>query len=301
LFDLSAYLEDRRALVEAALPRFLTPAGGFVGPLVAAMAHSLFAGGKRLRPILCLAGAEAVSPGGKLELEPLLPVACALEFIHTYSLIHDDLPALDDDDLRRGQPTCHVKFGQARALLAGDALLTEAAVLCLNPEFGNGVGPERLMRAARLIFQAAGVNGMVGGQDVDVAAAGRQVDLATVEFIHRNKTGAMITAAVGAGAILGGGDDGQVQTLMDYGADIGLAFQIQDDLLNVEGDAAALGKAVGSDAALGKATYPALVGIEAARDRARELARRAAGLVEPWGEAAAPLAALAGYIVERSV
>jgi geranylgeranyl diphosphate synthase type II len=301
LFDLSAYLEKRRSLIEAALPRFLAPVEGRVGPLVEAMAHSLFAGGKRLRPILCLAGAEAVAKDGRIDLEPLLPVACALEFIHTYSLIHDDLPALDDDELRRGQPTCHVKFGQARALLAGDALLTEAAVLCLNPDFSGRFNPDRLLRAAHLIFRAAGVRGMVGGQDVDVAAAGRQADLATVEFIHRAKTGAMITAAVGAGAILGGGGEDQVQTLLDYGRRIGLAFQIQDDLLNVEGDAASLGKAVGSDAARGKATYPALVGLEAAREKARDLARGAAALIEPWGEPAAPLAALARYIVERSV
>ncbi len=301
MFDLTAYLEERRSLIEAALPRFLAPAEGMVRPLVMAMAHSLFAGGKRLRPILCLAGAEAVAPSGPIDLESLLPVACALEFIHTYSLIHDDLPALDDDDLRRGQPTCHVKFGQARALLAGDALLTEAAVLCLNPDFSGRFSPDRLLRAAHLIFQAAGVRGMVGGQDVDVAAAGVEVDLATVEFIHGAKTGAMITAAVGAGAILGQGDEDRIQTLLDYGRQIGLAFQIQDDLLNVEGDAASLGKAVGSDAARGKATYPALVGLETARRRARELAGRAAALIEPWGGPAEPLAALARYIVERKV
>jgi geranylgeranyl diphosphate synthase type II len=296
VFDLTAYLDQKRALIEAALPRFLTPAQGPVRPLVEAMAHSLFAGGKRLRPILCLAGAEAVE---KVDLEPLLPVACALEFIHTYSLIHDDLPALDNDDLRRGQPTCHVKFGQARALLAGDALLTEAAVLCLGSGLSGKLDPGRLLRATHLIFQAAGVSGMVGGQDVDVAVAGDKVDLATVEFIHGAKTGAMISAAVGAGAILAGGDESKVQTLLDYGRRIGLAFQIIDDLLDVEGDAASLGKAVGADAALGKATYPAVVGVEAARDRARELARGAAELIEPWGGPARPLVALAGYIVER--
>jgi len=293
--DLAQYLEQRRRRVDAALERVLPPdpAGG---DILEAMRYSLFAGGKRLRPILCLAGAEAV--GG--DPKRVMFCACALEMIHSYSLIHDDLPAMDDDDLRRGVPTCHKVFGEGMAVLAGDGLLTQAMVLMTDPEHIAGLEPERVLAAAQVVMRAAGMEGMVGGQAADLLAENAEPDLALVQFIHARKTGALITASVQAGAILAGGDQDQVDRLVRYGRRIGLAFQIADDLLDLTGDPEELGKAVGADEALGKLTYPRAAGPAAAREAGWDLVNQAAEIARSLGPAAEPLAVLASYIMERT-
>jgi geranylgeranyl diphosphate synthase type II len=291
--DLAAYLARRRELVDRALERYLPPRSE---PIVEAMRYSLFAGGKRLRPILCLAGAEAV--GG--DPQTVMFAACALEMIHTYSLIHDDLPAMDDDDLRRGVPTNHKVYGEGMAVLAGDGLLTQAMVLLTDPAETAGHDPARVLEAAQVIMRAAGWEGMVGGQAADLEAENAAPDLARVQLIHAKKTGALITASLQAGGILGGGGREQVETLVRYGRRVGLAFQIADDLLDLSGDPRKLGKATGADQARGKMTYPAAVGVAAARETGRRLVEEAAELVRSLGPAAEPLAVLALYIMERT-
>jgi len=245
------YLVEKKGIVEKALEKLMPQPAGLAGDVIKSMNYSLFAGGKRLRPILCIAGAEAV--GGSADA--VLPVACALELIHTYSLIHDDLPAMDNDDFRRGKPTNHTVFGEAVALLAGDGLLTLAFNLMARHGFEQGV---LLLRVIELISHAAGYEGMVGGQTVDIAHEGKGPDPAVVEYIHRHKTGSLIAAAVTSGAILAGGIEEQERAINRYGQQIGLAFQIADDVLNVEGDSALMGKEIGSDTARGKMTYPSV-------------------------------------------
>ena len=293
--DLKAYLEERRGLVNRALLAYLPQVRGPAFRVVKAMHYSLFVGGKRLRPILCLAAAEAVGgdPG------EALPVAGALEMIHTYSLIHDDLPAMDDDALRRGQPTCHKQFDEATAILAGDGLLTEAFHLlaAAAPRFEGREGV--LLEIMELLSKAAGYQGMVGGQMLDLMAEGRRVSLKELETIHRLKTGALLTGAVRAGALVGGGNRGEVTALTAYGEKFGLAFQVTDDLLDVEGEAAEMGKAPGMDEKRQKATYPALLGVEAAREWARRLVTQAVAELAPFGERAAPLRELASYLLVR--
>jgi geranylgeranyl diphosphate synthase type II len=286
--DLNAYLAVRRHEVDTALDRFLPPADERPERLHAAMRYSLLAGGKRLRPILCLASAEAV--GGQREAA-LLP-AIALECLHTYTLIHDDLPAMDDDDLRRGHPTCHKKFDEATAILAGDALLTLAFELLA-----------RATPAAQLaleLAEAAGSRGVVGGQAEDLAAEGRAPDATLLEFIHTNKTGKLLRAACRMGALTAGADAGQLAALTTYAAKIGLAFQIADDVLNVTSTPEQLGKAVGSDAARKKMTYVALYGLDTARTKAVTLISEAQAALKPLGAPAAPLAALAEFTIKRS-
>jgi geranylgeranyl diphosphate synthase type II len=293
--DLKAYLAERRGLVNRALDGYLPAVRGPAFRVTEAMRYSLFAGGKRLRPILCLAAAEAVGgdPG------EVLPVACALEMIHTYSLIHDDLPAMDDDDLRRGQPTCHKQFDEATAILAGDGLLT-LAFQTLGEAAPQYEGREAaLLEVIRLLADAAGYRGMVGGQMLDLLAEGRRVTLPELETIHKLKTGALLTAAVRAGALLGGGTRTEVTLLTGYGERFGLVFQITDDLLDVEGEAAEMGKATGMDAQRQKATYPALVGVEAAREWARHLVDQALADLEPLGPRGEPLQELARYLLSR--
>jgi geranylgeranyl diphosphate synthase type II len=259
------------------------------------MHYSLFAGGKRLRPILTLAAAEAA--GGRTR--DALPLACSFELIHTYSLIHDDLPAMDNDDCRRGRPTLHKVFGEDIAILAGDALLTEAFHLLADRKRMPDIPADRLLDAAREIAEAAGYRGMVGGQVQDIRAEGKKVELQTLYAIHRCKTGALLRVSLRAGAILAGAGDEALADLSEYGGKIGLAFQIADDILNVEGDPALLGKGTGSDAARGKITFPALLGIEASRARAEELVMEAVASLAPFGDGAAPLRAIARYILER--
>ncbi len=298
-FELQSFLGERRELVE----RLLAEASGALRVdtperLAEAMAYSLLGGGKRLRPMLALAAFEACS--GAASDEPVVrDFAVALESVHTYSLVHDDLPAMDDDDFRRGRPTLHKVFGEATAILAGDALLTEA--------FGRvaaGSEPQRLALVA-LLARAAGAAGMVGGQQLDLDMTGRAGDaeppeLFEIENVHRCKTGALLAASTEGGAIAARAGEAQVAALRAYGQALGLAFQIADDILDVVGDPAAMGKSGRGDEAKGKPTYPALVGLEQARVLARSARDRAVLAVADLGPAGAALRALADYAIERT-
>jgi geranylgeranyl diphosphate synthase type II len=295
--DIRQYLETRRKQVDAALDSFLPEEKGTLAEHVKAMRYSLFAGGKRVRPILCLAAAEALQDYNNDFPNALLLTACALECIHTYSLIHDDLPAMDDDQLRRGKPTNHMVFSEAGAILAGDSLLTYAFEL-LSTEKSEIDAADRL-RIISLISKAIGPEGMVGGQFLDLTHEGKEVGYDRLREIHSRKTGALITASVQAGGVLGKCTEKQFQALTLYGTQIGLAFQIIDDLLNVEGTQEQLGKAAGSDAARNKATYPALFGLESTRKKAREAVDEALAALEEFDERAAMLRELAQYIVTR--
>ena len=265
---MKTYAEYLR-MVEEALPASLEGLGEIPSPLRDAMRYSLEAGGKRLRPVLLLAAADLL--GGNLR--EAMPFACALEMIHTYSLIHDDLPAMDDDDLRRGRPSCHKAFGEAVAILAGDGLLSAAAELMLNA--ASGMDSLRGAFAARAILRRAGVCGMVAGQTIDVTQEGTTPTAETVSYIHRHKTGDLITAPLEAAACLACAEPAQRQALIDYGMSLGLAFQMADDLLDVEGDAALMGKRTGIDAAKGKLSWVALRGVEGTRADLRQETQRA--------------------------
>jgi geranylgeranyl diphosphate synthase type II len=298
-FDLEGYLVERRAAVDAALERHLPPADAMPPIVHEAMRYSVFAGGKRLRPILVLAGAE-VAGGRRADA---LPTACAFELIHTYSLIHDDLPAMDDDDYRRGRPTSHKAFGEAVAILAGDALLTHAFGL-VAASFGGaatGTGPPlaALPRILAEIVAGAGTVGMIGGQVVDVQSEGKRVEPETLEYIHTRKTGALIRAALRVGGLLAGAPDPALSALTVYGERLGLAFQIVDDILDVEGSLATLGKTAGSDRRRQKITYPDYHGLEASKTRATTLIAEAQQALRPLGPAAAPLSALADFVLHR--
>jgi geranylgeranyl diphosphate synthase type II len=296
--DLSHYLHDKRALVEARLREVVRAGGGCPESLAAAMSYSLLAPGKRLRPLLVVLAAEA-SGGSEAAA---LPAACAVEMVHTYSLIHDDLPAMDDDDLRRGLPTCHRKFGEALAILAGDSLLTLAF-----ETIAAGCPPATAAACCRELAAAAGAAGMVGGQADDLALESRKGDgsLDELEFLHARKTGALFRASLRLGVLSArgewpGGADAQTLAVFDaYGRAFGLAFQITDDLLDVESSAENTGKRVGKDAGRRKLTYPGLLGIEESRERARCLCRQAQDALAPLGAAGERLTALAWSIVER--
>jgi geranylgeranyl diphosphate synthase type II len=293
--DLKAYLEEKRVIVDEALRKVFPEPEGPAGEVVRSMTYSLFAGGKRLRPILCMAGAEAVGGEGK----DVLPLACALELIHTYSLIHDDLPVMDNDDIRRGKPTNHKVFGDAVALLAGDGLLTEAFRLMSSETLAKTGDPHSLLRVISLVGSAAGYRGMVGGQVVDIRSEGRQVEPSILEFIHAHKTGALISASVASGAILGGGKEDKISAITLYGGNIGLAFQVADDILDVEGDSANLGKGVGGDAKKKKITYPSVLGLAQSKAIERTLVQKAVEALAAFGQEAEPLRAIAVYIIER--
>ncbi len=264
------YLDEGRKTVDDALEELMPREGSRPSDLVYAMRYSLFAGGKRIRPILVLAAAEA---GGGDARDAML-AACAVEMVHTYSLIHDDLPAMDDDDYRRGVPTCHRKFGEATAILAGDALLTLAFDVLSGSE-SSSINPKVRIRMIHELARAAGWNGMVGGQQVDVASEGMEPDLPTLQYIHTHKTGAMIRCSVLLGGFAAGADDALINSLRTYGEKIGLAFQVVDDILDITSTTEELGKDQGSDASRGKMTYPALFGLEEARERAVELVHEA--------------------------
>jgi geranylgeranyl diphosphate synthase type II len=289
------YLDARKKIVDEALLRYVPGEDNYPPVIFKAIRYSLFAGGKRIRPILCLAAAEAV--GGNIE--SILPVACALELIHTYSLIHDDLPAMDDDDYRRGRLTSHKVFGENMAILAGDALLTEAFHLMSDRSLMEKMAPEKLISVIHDVAGAAGCFGMVGGQVVDVQSEGEAVDTEVLNFIHTRKTGAMIAAAVKVGAVLANAGEVELNALASYGRHIGLAFQIADDILNVEGDQKLMGKGMGSDTKRGKVTYPALVGMDASRKKSGELVEGALSAIMNFDHRAEPLRMIAAYIIER--
>jgi geranylgeranyl diphosphate synthase, type II len=292
--DLKAYLDARRATVDAALDGVLPPET--TEPLIIhrAMRYSVLAPGKRLRPILVIAGAEAV--GGRAEA--VLDTACALELIHAYSLIHDDLPAMDDDDYRRGRLTSHKVFGEAMAILAGDALLTLAFRLVATN--AARVAPAALVgTVVAEIADAAGTDGMVGGQVVDIASEGKSISAEMLDYIHLHKTAALIRAALRVGALLAGGRGEQVEAISRAGQALGLAFQIVDDILDVEGSLAELGKSAGSDERKKKATYPSLHGLPASKQRARELIEETKRLLLPLGSSADAIRALADFVLER--
>ena len=287
-------MNDRRKIVEEALERYLPDKDNEPRELHAAMHYSVFAGGKRIRPILCMASSEAC--GG--DLAPVMPVACALELIHTYSLIHDDLPSMDNDDFRRGKPTSHKVFGEATAILAGDALLTEAFALLSRAEKVR-LAAERRLSVIQEIALAAGAAGMVGGQALDIRMDKKALDIGALTDMHRSKTGALIMAAVKTGALIAGASDRKLSALIGYANHIGVAFQIADDILNVEGDSTLMGKSTGSDAALGKVTCVSLLGLEAAKARLAEEVGAAIACIASFDARALPLRVIARFIMER--
>ncbi len=297
MMDIRRYLEEKKEVVDLALERYFPRGEEFPSILFKAIRHSLFAGGKRIRPILSIAAFETVGGRG----DGILPFGCALEMIHTYSLIHDDLPAIDNDDYRRGKPTCHKIFGEAMAILAGDGLLTEAFQLMTNRSVWDGsLGDQgAILDIIHEVARAAGVLGMVGGQVVDVESEGKEVDLPTLQYIHTHKTGAMILVSVRMGAKLGGAKEESLMALTRYGERVGLAFQIADDILNVEGKSHSLGKNTGTDLSKGKATYPSLFGLEESKKRAKELVGLSVEALSPFGSEADPLREIARFIVVR--
>ena len=290
-FDFAAYLSKSKQLVEKSLSDSLAPEKPEV--LREAMRYSLLAGGKRLRPILCLAACELA--GG--DPKKAIPTAVALEMIHTMSLIHDDLPSMDNVDLRRGMPTNHKVYGDAIAILAGDALLTRAFEMVSIRS--SGVSSESLLKVIAELSLAAGAPGLVGGQVVDLESEGKKVDLDTLEYIHLHKTGALLKACVTCGALIGGATQDLLEALAIYAKGIGLAFQIIDDILDVTSSSEVLGKTAGKDLIADKTTYPKLLGLEASRERANELIITAKSALDPWKKTSAPLLALADYITNR--
>ena len=307
---LDAWLSVRRDQVERALDRFIGDLSDAPAALPAAMRYSLLAGGKRLRPMLVLAAAEAC--GARLGLAPeqaealALPAACAIELIHTYSLVHDDLPSMDNDSLRRGRPTSHIVHGEALAILAGDALLTEAFTLLSRDQAVEGVDVralvERRLRAVRILAEAAGAIGMVGGQVLDLQAAApgaAPLDRTSLAAMHARKTGALIRGAALAGATLAGAEGAMIEAVSAYGVSIGLAFQIVDDILDVEGASADLGKTAGKDAAAGKPTYPSIYGLDESRRLAAACVDEALATLARAG-LAGQLAAIARWVTARS-
>ncbi|MDO8585805.1 MAG: polyprenyl synthetase family protein [Armatimonadota bacterium] len=291
--NLKDYLKTRQELINNALSRLLPPESELPESLHTAMRYSALDGGKRIRPILTLAAAE--TGGGKVE--DALPAACAVELVHAFSLVHDDLPCMDNDDFRRGKPTSHKVFGEATALLAGDALLILAfEAIAQTP---SSVPRKAVLDAVQLLASAAGSAGMTGGQALDVEAEGKQVTPAEVEQIHRRKTGALLEAAVVVGAIVGAADEAAGDALSEYGRGIGLAFQIVDDLLDLTGDQERLGKTVGSDLKRDKATYPSVMGVAESKRLAAEAANHAVEALASFGEAAEPLRLIARLILER--
>jgi len=285
--------EDRRA-VDAALDELLPAEETPPASIHRAMRYSVFAGGKRIRPILSLEAGRIFRGAGPDRAA--LRVACAMEFIHTYSLIHDDLPALDNDDLRRGQPTCHKKFGEATAILAGDALMT----LAFETLAEAAIEPGRGVALIREVAHAAGtVNGMVGGQMADLEAEGKKIEAGMLEYIHKSKTAALIRASVVAGAVCGGAGEEDVARMRRFGENIGWAFQVVDDILDVEESSAALGKTAGKDQAQRKATYPALYGLEKSKQTAKELAAKAIGELKPFGSRSERMKQIAEFLVLR--
>ncbi|MBU4344244.1 MAG: polyprenyl synthetase family protein [Proteobacteria bacterium] len=294
MFDLNSYLVSKSNYINKSLDEILHDRLSS-SRIVSAMKYSLMAGGKRIRPVLCIAAAEAV--GGKAD--EVLPAACAIEMIHTYSLIHDDLPAIDNDDFRRGKPTCHVAFDEATAILAGDALLTLAFQILSSVELKNENYASKWLSVVNAISRAAGYQEMIEGQMRDIASEGVVLTLNELEEMHSLKTGAIIEASIYCGATIGNGGIEQMKQLGIYAKNIGLAFQVADDILNVEGDPDIMGKAVGTDKNRKKSTYPSIVGINKSRKFAEKLAGNALQALDGFDNRSDPLRAIAGYIVER--
>jgi geranylgeranyl diphosphate synthase type II len=294
MFNLDSYLISQKKRINRALESLLKTADK-PDRILEAMTYSLMAGGKRIRPVLCVAATEAV--GGNPE--DAVPAACALEMVHTYSLIHDDLPAMDDDALRRGKPTCHMAFDEATAILAGDALLTLAFQTLSSIELSNAEQTAKWLQVIQLISYAAGYCGMIQGQMLDITSEGRQLSLAELKAMHRLKTGALIEASLSSGAVLGGLNSIKISLLESYAQNIGLAFQVTDDILNIEGDPEIMGKAVGTDKLRNKNTYPSLLGLKKSKDFAGKLVENALQALESFDQKAEPLRAIAKYIIER--
>lgn len=295
-FDLKSYLADRRTQVEAAIDRILPVV--YPETIYESMRYSLMAGGKRLRPILCLATCELLGADPAIAM----PTACALEMVHTMSLIHDDLPAMDNDDYRRGQLTNHKVYGEDVAVLAGDALLAYAFELIATqtPQGQGGAQPQQILKVVAQLGRAVGADGLVGGQIVDLASEGTAVDEQTLTYIHMHKTAALLEVSVTAGAILAGADSFVVERLSRYAQRIGLAFQIVDDVLDITSTAETLGKTVGKDVAAKKATYPSLWGLEASQRKAQQLVSEANAELAGFDHRALPLMAIARYITART-
>lgn len=292
-FDLKKYLTDKKSKIDEFIKSYFNPS---IIPSILhdSVLYSLTAGGKRIRPILCIASYEAC--GG---LKDITPYATAIEFIHTYSLIHDDLPAMDNDDLRRGKPTNHKVFGEGIAILAGDGLLTEAFTILSNPDYAE-VAPGVLLQVISEISRAAGLRGMVAGQSYDLISEGKEPDENIVEFIHRFKTAAMIKASVKTGALLAEASQDRIRRLETYGESIGLAFQIVDDILDIESTTEEMGKPKGSDIQRGKMTYPRVFGIEKSKQKAKELINQALEAINTFDYKAEPLREIAKYIINRT-
>ena len=294
MFDLKTYLTEHNKRINRALESLLETADK-ADRILEAMTYSLMAGGKRIRPILCLAATEAAGA----DPEDAMPAACALEMIHTYSLIHDDLPAMDDDAMRRGKPTCHTAFDEATAILAGDALLTLAFQTLSSIEIRKVEQAAKWLDVIQLISYAAGYCGMIQGQMLDMVSEGKQLTLVDLKSMHRLKTGALIEVSLKCGAELVNVNSSQSQLLESYAQYIGLAFQVTDDILNIEGDPVIMGKAVGTDKLRHKSTYPSLLGLEESKMFARKLIDSALQALGSFDQKAEPLRAIATYIVDR--
>jgi len=287
------YPRERQLLVEEALEKFLPRQENYPDIIYRAMRHSLLSGGKRFRPILALASGEVFNQG----IQEVMPTACAIEYIHTYSLIHDDLPAIDDDRLRRGKPTCHVLFGEDVAILAGDALFAEAFYLVASAQRTDP--PSKIIQVIEELASASGIRGMVKGQVADIFAAGKEIDASTLDFIHSHKTGRLITAAARVGGILGDASEMELETLTQYAHHLGLAFQITDDILDVVGEEAKMGKAVRKDEQRLKATFPAVFGVDRARELAKESVDKAKNILKSLNRDVLTLKKLADFVYLR--
>lgn len=293
--DIKNYLLSKKEMIDRFLDGYLPAEDEYPQEIYRSMRYSLFAGGKRLRPILSLASYETIED----DSSSILPIACAIELIHTYSLIHDDLPPIDNDNLRRGKPTNHKVFGEAMAILTGDALLTIAFSMMTADDCIKKFNHKLLLQVIREISIAAGDRGMVGGQVVDIISEGKEIDFKTLEYIHENKTGALIKASVRVGGILASARDEELRRMTIYGENIGLAFQITDDILDIEGTKEDLGKDTGMDSAKGKKTYPGLIGIKESKKKVKELIENAIEAIIIFNERADPLKEIAQSIINR--
>jgi len=292
----SKYLSEGKKLIDKRMLSYLPQGKAYPVSIHEAMRYSLLAGGKRLRPVLLMAAAEAV--GG--DRHSILPFAVAAELIHTYTLIHDDLPALDNDDLRRGKPTNHKVFGEAVAILAGDALLTQAFIIMTHSVGMETVPPESILRATHEMASSLGSTGMIGGQVVDLESEGKKINPETLEYIHIYKTGFLIRACIRCGGVLGQATEDQINSLSRFGSHIGLAFQIVDDILDITGDQEKLGKDIGSDLTKDKATYPALYGLQKSKRKAEELVEEGIDCLKEFDDRAEPLREIARFFVQRT-